>query len=98
MTNNKKQANGKDWYLFISKPRFAIVISIFMTIVGIMTMMSLKLEKYPDITPVQVAISASYPGASADVIESSVASLIESQVNGVENMIYMTSDSMDDSY
>ena len=98
MSNDKKQANGKDWYLFISKPRFAIVISIFITLVGILTMSALKLEKYPDITPVQVAIAASYPGASADVIESSVASLIESQVNGVENMIYMTSVSQDDAY
>ena len=98
MSNDKKQANGKDWYLFISKPRFAIVISIFITLVGLLTMASLKLEKYPDITPVQVAIAASYPGASADVIESSVASLIESQVNGVENMIYMTSTSQDNSY
>lgn len=98
MTNDKKQANGKDWYLFITKPRFAIVISIFITLVGVLAMTSLKLEKYPDITPVQVAISASYPGASADVIESSVASLIESQVNGVENMIYMTSISQDNSY
>lgn len=98
MSNDKKQANGKDWYIFITKPRFAIVISIFITLVGVLAMMSLKLEKYPDITPVQVAISASYPGASADVIESSVASLIESQVNGVENMIYMTSVSKDDAY
>ena len=98
MTNDKKQANGKDWYLFITKPRFAIVISIFITLVGLLAMSALKLEKYPDITPVQVAISASYPGASADVIESSVASLIESQVNGVENMIYMTSVSQDNSY
>ncbi len=98
MSNNKKQANGKDWYMFITKPRFAIVISIFMTIVGIITMVGLKLEKYPDITPVQVQISASYPGASADVIESSVASLIEAQVNGVENMIYMTSSSQDEAY
>ncbi len=98
MNNSNKQANGKDWYLFILKPRFAIVISIFITLVGVLAMSSLKLEKYPDITPVQVAISASYPGASADVIESSVASLIESQVNGVENMIYMTSVSQDNSY
>ena len=98
MSNDKKQANGKDWYIFITKPRFAIVISIFITLVGVLAMMSLKLEKYPNITPVQVAISASYPGASADVIESSVASLIESQVNGVENMIYMTSVSKDDAY
>lgn len=93
--NNKKKDNT---YFFIKRPRFAFVISIFITILGLLAIFSLKLEKYPDITPVQVSVTASYPGASADVIESSVASLIESGVNGVENMIYMTSVSQDNSY
>lgn len=96
--NIKKDNKKGNLYFFISKPRFAMVISIFLTILGIISILGLKLEKYPDITPVQVSVTASYPGASADVIESSVASLIESGVNGVENMIYMTSTSMDDSY
>ena len=96
--NNNSGKDKQDWYFFIQKPRFAIVISIFITIVGILAILGLKLEKYPDITPVQVSVTASYPGASADVIESSVASLIESGVNGVENMIYMTSTSQDGSY
>src|SRR5574344_1823232 len=91
---NKKE----DWYFFILRPRFAMVISIFITIVGIIAMSGLKLEKYPNITPPQVRVTASYPGASADVVESSVASLIESAVNGVENMIYMSSTSVDNSY
>ncbi|MCI5825039.1 MAG: efflux RND transporter permease subunit, partial [Candidatus Gastranaerophilales bacterium] len=93
--NNKKKDNT---YFFIKRPRFAFVISIFITILGLLAIFSLKLEKYPDITPVQVSVTASYPGASASVIESSVASLIESGVNGVENMIYMTSVSQDNSY
>src|SRR5699024_8683456 len=61
-------------------------------------MLGLKLEKYPDITPPQIQVTASYPGASADVVESSVASVIEAQVNGVENMLYMVSTSSDETY
>ena len=61
-------------------------------------MFGLQLEKYPNITPPQVVVSASYPGASAAVIESSVASILETQVNGVENMLYMTSTSYDEAY
>ncbi len=93
--NNKKKNN---LYFFITKPRFAMVISIFITLVGLVSIFSLQLEKYPNITPPQVSVSASYPGASAAVIESSVASVIESQVNGVENMIYMTSTCYDEQY
>lgn len=95
MEDNKKK---KGLYFFITKPRFAIVISIFITLVGLVSMFGLQLEKYPNITPPQVTVSASYPGASASVIESSVASLVESQVNGVENMIYMSSTCYDEAY
>ena len=96
--NEHGKQNNEELYFFIRKPRFAIVISIFITLVGFIAMMGLKLEKYPDITPPQIVVSASYPGASADVVESSVASLIESQVNGVEDMLYMISTSSDESY
>ena len=95
MDNNKQE---KKWYFFIARPRFAMVISIFITILGLISIAGLKLEEFPNITPVQVVVSASYPGASAEVIENSVASLIESQVNGVEDMIYMNSTSKDQSY
>ena len=95
MEENKKKDN---LYFFIKKPRFAMVISIFITLIGIVALFGLQLEKYPDITPPQVSVRASYPGASASVIESSVASIIESQINGVENMIYMSSTSSDESY
>ena len=94
MDDNKK----KNLYFFIQRPRFAIVIAILITLVGIISMFGLQLEKYPNVTPPQVSVRASYPGASAAVIESSVASLVESQVNGVENMIYMSSTSSDESY
>lgn len=98
MEDNNKKFDKKNLYFFITKPRFAMVISIFITLVGIISILGLQFEKYPDITPPQVAVTAMYPGASASVIESSVASVIESQVNGVENMLYMTSTSSDESY
>ena len=100
MNNNQNNNNfeEKDLYFFIRKPRFAIVISIFITLVGFIAMAGLKLEKYPNITPPQITVTASYPGASADVVESSVASILESQINGVEDMLYMISTSSDESY
>ncbi len=58
----------------------------------------LKLEKYPQVTPTQVTVSATYPGASADVVESTVATVLEQQINGVESMSYMSSTSSDGSY
>ena len=88
----------EDLYFFIQKPRFAVVISAFIVIVGLISLFSLQQEKYPNITPPQVTISASYPGASAAVIESSVASLLESELNGVKNMLYMSSTCYDSSY
>ena len=96
MSENKNKE--QKWYFFIQRPRFAMVVSIFITLLGLISIAGLKLEEYPNITPVQVVVTASYPGASAEVIENSVASLIESQVNGVEDMIYMSSSSKDQSY
>lgn len=88
----------EDLYFFIKKPRFAVVISAFIVIVGLISLFGLQQEKYPNITPPQVTVMASYPGASASVIESSVASLLESELNGVKDMIYMTSTCYDSSY
>jgi len=90
--------NKKDLYFFIKKPRFAVVISAIIVILGILSLFGLQQEKYPNITPPQVTITASYPGASAAVIESSIASLLESQLNGVQDMIYMSSTSYDGAY
>ena len=90
--------NKEDLYFFIKKPRFAVVISAFIVILGLLSLFGLQQEKYPNITPPQVSITASYPGASAAVIESSIASLLESQLNGVQDMIYMSSTSYDNAY
>ena len=90
--------NKEDLYFFIKKPRFAVVISVIIVILGLLSLFGLQQEKYPNITPPQVTITASYPGTSATVIESSVASLIESELNGVQNMLYMSSTSYDNAY
>ncbi len=92
------EQNKKNLYFFIQRPRFAMVISIFLILIGTISILGLRLEKYPNVTPPQVLVQASYAGASASVIESSVATIIESQINGVENMIYMTSTCADESY
>ena len=65
---------------FIDRPRFAFVISIIIMLVGFIALKSLPLEEYPTITPPQVTVSATYMGASSDVIESTVAAPIESYV------------------
>ncbi|RZF84919.1 hydrophobe/amphiphile efflux-1 family RND transporter [Pseudoalteromonas sp. S4488] len=78
---------------FISRPKFALVISIVITIAGLISMALLPVNMYPQITPPQVQISASYPGASAQIVEESVIRPIEEQVNGVEEMMYIESTS-----
>ena len=77
----------------IDRPIFASVISIVITLGGALTMFALPVAQYPDITPPQITISATYPGASADVVANNVAAPIEQQVNGADNMIYMNSSS-----
>lgn len=94
----KKIFDKEKLFFFIRKPRFALVISVCIVILGIISMMSLKQESYPDVTPPQVQVSASYQGASAEVIESSIATVLENKLNGVEDMTYMTSASYDGSY
>lgn len=78
---------------FISRPKFAIVISLVIVLAGAITITQLPISMYPEISPPQVQVSAFYPGASAEVIEATVAAPIEQQVNGVEDMIYMSSTS-----
>ncbi len=82
--------------VFIKRPRLAIVVSIVITIAGALSAFMLPVEQFPNITPPQVSVNATYPGANAEVIESSVAQQIESAVNGVEDMLYMSSTSSDD--
>lgn len=77
----------------IERPIFASVISIVITLGGALAMLSLPIAQYPDITPPQITISATYPGATGDVVANNVAAPIEQQVNGADNMIYMNSSS-----
>ncbi len=85
-------------YFFIRKPRFALVISVCIVILGVISLLNLKQENYPDVTPPQIRVSASYTGANAEVIESSIATVLENKLNGVENLSYMTSTSYDGTY
>jgi hydrophobe/amphiphile efflux-1 (HAE1) family protein len=77
--------------VFIDRPRMSIVIAIVMSIAGLVAALGIPLAQYPEIVPPQVKVTANYPGASAEVVESTVAQVIESQVNGVDKMIYMRS-------
>lgn len=80
-------------HFFIDRPIFAMVVSIVITLAGVIAMLALPIAQYPDITPAQVTVTAQYPGASADVVTNNVAAPIEQQVNGADNMIYMNSSS-----
>ena len=79
--------------LFIRRPRLAFVVSTVITIAGLLAITALPVAQFPDIVPPQVRVTATYPGASAQAVEESVAQVIEGQVNGVEKMIYMKSTS-----
>jgi HAE1 family hydrophobic/amphiphilic exporter-1 len=81
---------------FINRPIFACVISLFILLIGGISIPLLPIEKTPDITPPTVGVTATFPGASAQVIADTVAAPIEEQVNGVDNMIYMASQSGSD--
>ncbi|MEO6810182.1 MAG: multidrug efflux RND transporter permease subunit, partial [Isosphaeraceae bacterium] len=76
---------------FIERPIFANVIAIVTMLIGVVTMLVLPIEQYPEITPPTVQVTTNYPGANAQVVSDTVASPIEQEVNGVEDMIYMSS-------
>src|SRR5215813_4800012 len=76
---------------FINRPIFASVISIVITLIGGIALYTLPMAQYPRITPPGISVSISYPGASAKVVADTVAAPIEQQVNGVEGMLYMSS-------
>src|SRR3712207_1158057 len=81
---------------FIARPVFAIVLSVVILIVGGVSYLSLPVAEYPEIAPPVVTVRAQYPGASAETIASTVAAPLEQEINGVENMIYMYSQSTGD--
>ena len=76
---------------FISRPLLSIVISVFIVLLGVISLLSLPVERYPDIAPPAIYVWASYPGASAETVHKSVVMPLEEAINGVEGMTYMTS-------
>lgn len=76
---------------FVDRPVFAAVISIIIVLAGVLAMRALPIAQYPELTPPQVVVSATYPGASAEVLTQTVAAPLEEQINGVEDMLYMQS-------
>src|SRR6516165_12832672 len=81
---------------FIDRPIFAAVLSIVVVLAGAIAVVNLPLAQYPPITPPSIIVACNYPGASAQVVAESVAAPLEQQVNGVEDMIYMSSQSAND--
>lgn len=81
---------------FISRPKFAFVISILIVITGLIAIVALPIAQYPQLSPPQVSVTAVYPGADAETIADTVAGPIESKINGVEDMLYMSSNSAND--
>ena len=79
--------------IFIDRPRLAFVVSIVITLAGLLAILVIPVAQFPDIVPPQVTLTANYPGADAELVESTVAQPIEAQVNGVDNALYYQSTS-----
>src|SRR5262249_37777250 len=82
--------------IFIDRPRFAVVIAIVITLAGAIAITRIPTAKFRDLSPPQVPLRASYPGADAEVVETPVAQPIEQQINGVDNALYYQSASASD--
>lgn len=78
-------------HFFIDRPAFAMVISIVITIVGIVGYFRLPVAQYPNVVPPSVVVRTSYPGASPEILMDTVVAPLEQEINGVENMLYMAS-------
>jgi len=80
-------------HFFIDRPIFSVVISLVIAIAGALAMVALPIAQYPQVTPIQIQVTATYPGANATLVAQNVGAPIEQQVNGANNMIYMSSTS-----
>lgn len=83
-------------HFFVDRPIFASVVSIFITLLGALAYNSLPVTQYPEVAPPTIQVRASYPGASAEVVANAVATPLEQEINGVEDMLYMMSQSTGD--
>jgi len=83
-------------HLFINRPILATVVSVFITLIGLGALFFLPVAQYPEIVPPTVQVTTVYPGASAEVVAQTVATPLEQQINGIEDMIYMSSQSTGD--
>ena len=83
---------------FIERPIFATVVSLIIVLSGLVAMKALPVEQYPNIVPTEIQVSATYPGATAEVLADTVAAPLEQEINGVKNMIYMYSNATSSGY
>src|SRR3979490_481082 len=83
-------------HILIDRPFFATVLSVFVTLIGLGALVVLPVAQYPEIVPPTVQVTTTYPGASAETVSMTVATPLEQQLNGVENMLYMSSQSTGD--
>ena len=78
---------------FIERPRFAVVIAIVMALAGVVSVMTMPIGMYPEIAPPEIMVSTNYIGASAETVANNVGIPLEKAINGIENMLYMSSNS-----
>src|ERR1700745_4341857 len=83
-------------HFFIDRPRFADVLSTFVTLLGLGALTVLPVAQYPEVVPPTVQVTTTYPGASAETVARTVETPLEEEINGVENMLYMSSQSTGD--